>query len=705
LPAGTERIYAGEATANLLPLLGVQPVLGRNFTAEEEVRGERLLLLSYGLWQRMFGGDPGIIGRTITGGNQNFTVIGILPANFQLVYRTRTPQLWRLMNPRAGMNSQLFHRRDSRLYRVLGRLKAGVTLAQAQDAMNEIARRLAEQYPDTNTGYGATIMPFHEHLVGNARRPLLILLGAVGFVLLVACANVANLLLARASARRREMAIRAALGAGRARVIRQLLTESVLLGLLGGALGLMIGFWGTGLLTSLAPVEIPRLAEITLDGRVLGFTLLLSLLTGVIFGIAPAWQVSKLDLNDALKEGGRAGSLARNRTHSLLVITEVALSLVLLAGSGLLIRSFAGLLAVNPGFDPRNVLTLYVGLPGYRYTEGGQQAAFYQQLLERVERLPGVTATGVIFPLVLTDRVANRFTIEGHQPASPNEQLMADFRSISPDYFRAMGIPLLQGRPFTASDGAQSAPVVIINETMARQYWPNESPLGKRITINVRFHSGQDVSREIVGVVANVKHERLDAAPVPEMYTSYLQVPWPWMSLIVRTSVNPTNVAPAITNELRALDKSVPVSTARTLEQMLSRSVATQRFNVLLLSLFATLALALAGLGIYSVMAYSVAQRRPEIGIRLALGARGIDVSKLVVRQGMTLALIGMAVGLIAASALTRVMKNLLFEVSAADPLTFISVTLLLGLIALIACYLPARRATRVDPLIALRHE
>jgi putative ABC transport system permease protein len=704
LPEGTERIYAGEATANLLTVLGTRPALGRNFQADEEARGERVILLSHGLWQRMFGGDAGIVGKSVTVNNQSYTVIGVLPPGFPLAYRTEVPKAWVLLNPRGTMDGQLIHQRDARLNRVVGRLRDGVTMAQANEEMNVIARRLAEQYPGANSGYGVTIVPFHEHLVGNVRRSLLVLLGAVGFVLLVACVNIANLLLSRATARRREIAIRAALGAGRSRVIRQLLTESVLLGLLGGALGVLLGVWGTGLLVSLAPAETPRLAEVGLDGRVLGFTFLLSLATGVVFGLAPALQASKLNLNEAFKEGGRGGG-ARNRTRNLLVVAEVALSLILLVGAGLLIRSFAGLTAVDPGFDPRNVLAQYVGLPEYRYAERAQQAAFYEQLLERVRQAPGVEAAGVIFPLALTDRVSNRFTIEGRAPASPNERLSAYFRSVSSDYFRAMGIRLIEGRSFSRNDGAQSAPVVIINETMARRFWPNESPLGKRITVNVRFHSGQDLPREIVGVVADVRHAGLDLPAGPEMYTSHLQVSWPWMHLVLRTKVDPASMGPAVTAELRALDKSVPAPVARTLEDRLSDSLAARRFNLLLLGGFAALAVVLAGLGIYSVMAYAVTQRRREIGIRLALGARPSEVMKLVVGQGMALGLIGAGLGLVGAFVLTRLMKTLLFGVNPTDPWTFAVTPVLLLSVALLACYLPARRAARIDPLLALRHE
>ncbi|HZF37533.1 MAG TPA: ABC transporter permease, partial [Blastocatellia bacterium] len=670
---------------------------------DEESQGERRILLSHGLWQRMFGGDPGIVGKNITGNNQSYTVIGVLPAGFSLAYRTRVPQAWVLLNSRASMNGRPLHERGARLIRVVGRLRSDVTIARASEAMNAISRRLGEQYPDTNSGYGVTIIPFHEHLVGNVRRPLLVLLGAVGFVLLVACVNVANMLLARAAARRREIAIRAALGAGRGRVIRQLLTESALLGLSGGAMGSLLGVWGAESLISLAPGEIPRLAEISLDGRVLGFTFLLSLATGVVFGLAPALQASKLDLSAAIKDGGRNGDSARNRTRSLLVVAEVALSLVLLVGAGLLVRSFTGLMDVNPGFDPRNVLTMYVGLPEYRYAERERQSVFYEQLLERVRRLPGVEAAGAIFPLVLTDRVSNRFTIEGRAPASPNERLAAYYRSVNSDYFRAMRIRLVEGRSFTESDAPRSAPVVIINETMARQFWPHESPLGKRITINVRFHTGQDIPREIVGVVSDVRSAGLDTPSGPEMYTSYLQVPWPWMSLVVRTTVDPASVAPAMLSELRALDKSVPAPAARALEDMLSDSLAARRFNMLLLGGFAALAVALAGMGIYSVMAYSVTQRRREIGVRLALGARPGAVFRLVISQGMTMAMAGVALGLGASFALTRYLVSLLHGVKPTDPLTFGGVTVLLLGVALLACWVPARRATKLDPMIVLR--
>jgi putative ABC transport system permease protein len=704
LPEGTERIYAGEATASLLTVLGTQPALGRDFQADEEARGDRVILLSHGLWQSMFGGDAGIVGKSITVENQSYTVIGVLPQGFPLAYNTEVPKAWVLLNRQGTVDGQLFRQRDARLNRVVGRLRDGVTLAQANEEMNLIARRLAKQYPDTNFGYGVTIVPFHEHLVRNVRRSLLVLLGAVSLVLLVVCVNIANLQLSRATARRREIAIRAALGAGRGRVIRQLLTESVLLGLLGGALGVLLGVWGTGLLVSLAPAETPRIAEVSPDGHVLGFSFLLALVTGVVFGLAPALHASKLNLNEALKEGAREGG-GRNRTRSLLVVAEVALSLILLVGAGLLIRSFAELTTVNPGFDPRNVLAQYVGLPGRRYAERAQQSAFYEQLLERVRRLPGVEAAGVIFPLALTGRVSNRFTIEGRAPASPSERLSAAFRSVSSDYFRAMGIRLIEGRSFGPIDGPQSAPVVIINETMARRFWPNESPLGKRVTINVRFHTGQDVSREIVGVVADVRHAGLHEPAEPEMYTSHLQVPWPWMHLVLRTKVDPASMAPAVTAELRALDRSVPAPTARTMEQRLSDSLAARRFNLLLLGGFAALALVLAGLGIYSVMAYAVTQRSREIGIRLALGSRPLDVMKLVVGHGMALGLIGAGLGLAGAFALTRLMKTLLFGVSPTDLWTFMVAPVALLSVALLACYLPARRAARIDPLLTLKHE
>jgi putative ABC transport system permease protein len=705
LPEGTESINVGEATANLFTVLGTQPALGRNFQADEEARRERVILLSHELWQRMFGGAAGIVGRSITVGNQSHTVIGVLPPGFPLAYDRQVPQAWVLLDTHGTMNGQPVHQRGARFNHVVGRLRDGVTMAQANEEMNAISRRLAEQYPDTNSGYGVTIVPFHEHLVGDVRRPLLVLLGAVGFVLLVACVNVANMLLARAAARRREMAIRAALGAGRGRIIRQLLTESALLGLSGGAMGVLLGVWGTKSLISLAPGEIARLAEISLDGRVLGFTVLLSLATGLVFGLAPALQASKLDLSAALKDGGRNGDSARNGTRSLLVVAEVALSLVLLVGAGLLIRSFTRLMDVNPGFDPRNVLTQFLNLPGYRYAESARQAAFYEQLLERLQRLPGVEAAGASSPLALTYPVSGRFTIEGRTPASPYERLSASYSSVSSDYFRAMGIRLIEGRSFSRNDGAQSASVVIINETMARQFWPHESPLGKRITINLRLHSGQTIPREIVGVVADVRYAGLHEPARPEMYTSHLQVPLGWTWLVIRTKADPASMAPAVTAELRALDKSVPAVAARTMEQRLSDSLAARRFNMLLLGGFAALAVVLAGMGIYSVMAYSVSQRRREIGVRLALGARPGAVFRLVISQGMTMAMAGVALGLGASFALTHYLVSLLYGVKPTDPLTFGGVAALLLGVALLSCWIPARRATRVDPVVALKHE
>ena len=540
--------------------------------------------------------------------------------------------------------------------------------------------------------------------MGDLRPTLLVLLGAVGFVLLIACANVANLLLARATARHQEIAVRTALGAGRLRIVRQLLTESLLLAVAGGLLGLLFALWGVDLLAALVPENVPRFDETSLDLRVLGFTLAASVLTGMLFGLAPALQASKLDLNEALKEGGRTGTTGRgrNRVRSLLIVSEVALSLVLLVGAGLLIKSFVRLRNTDPGFDPQNTLTASVSLASARYEKDEQIARFYEQLIERVRSLPGVEAVGAVAPLPLSGNgISFSFNVIGRPEPPPGQGLSASARFITPDYFRALGIPLRKGRAFTDQDKAGTPPVLIVNEAFARRYFPDEEPLGKRLRLGYNRLEG-----EIVGVVGDVRGTSLSVPGSPEYYIPEAHGAWSDMSLVVRTSTSdPSAFAPALRAAVGEMDKEQPLYDVRPMSALVARSVARQRFSMTLIAIFAGLALALAAVGIFSVMSFLVAQRTHEIGIRMALGAQPRDILRMVVGHGMTLTLVGVGLGLLAAFALTRLMVSLLYQVSATDPFVFGGIALLLPLVALLACYVPARRATRVDPMVALRYE
>jgi putative ABC transport system permease protein len=713
-----EQVWGARVSADLFPVLGVKPLLGRTFLPEEERNGAtHVILMGHGLWQRRFGSDPNIIGRTISLTGQSYTVVGVMPPGFKFPGGTNmlsgfrfSPQT-ELWEPLAITNDDLKNRGTLNLA-VIGRLKPNVTLEEAQAEMTTIARRLEEQYPDSNQGLGIKLVRLHEQVVGQVRLALLVLLATVGFVLLIACANVANLLLARSTSRQKEIAIRTALGAGRARLIRQLLTESVLLALVGGAAGLLLAFWGIDALGALIPENIPRANEIGIDARMLGFTLLVSLLTGLVFGLAPALQASRTDVNESLKEGmrGMTSSLGRNRLRSLLVVCEIALALMLLVGAGLLIRSFIRLQQVSPGFDPRSVMAAEVALPfqpGAKYEDEKKQAAFFEQAIERIETIPGVESAGAVESLPLSGAVeSSSFNIDGRAAAqSAAEQPNADYTEVSSHYFRAMGIPVIKGRAFTSDDRADAPGVVVINESLGRKYFAGEDPLGRRITFdNLKDPEAKWLT--IVGVVGDVKQTNLNAETEPAIYLPHTQSPSPLMTLVVRTrSADPTSVAASVRGEIRALDRDIPVTSMRAMEQVLAASVSQRRFSMLLLGIFAGVALLLAAVGIYGVMAYSVTQRTHEIGIRMALGAQGGDILKLVVGQGMILALIGVAIGLAAALLLTRVMMSLLFNVSATDPLTFAAVSLLLITVALIACYIPARRAMRVDPMEALRYE
>jgi putative ABC transport system permease protein len=700
-----ERINGAYVSADLFAVLGVEPIAGRTFLAEEDTPGhEQVVVLSHGLWQRQFGGDESVVGKTLIVNGASVVVVGIMPAGFQ--FPDGGVEVWKPLALDAEDLSE--NNRGSHFLDVIARLRPNVTLEQAQAELSTITERIRQQHPSLyETGFSAKLTPRHEQVVGEIRPVLYILLGAVGFVLLIACANVANLLFARAATREREMAIRTALGAGRWRIIRQLLTESMLLSMVGGAGGLLMALWGVDLLKALAPGDIPRLSEIRLDVRVVGFTMLVSLLTGLLFGLAPALRLSKPDLQESLKDGARGASegFRRQRMRNILVVAEVALSLVLLIGAGLMIRSFIQVQKINPGFNPERVLTMRVSLPQAKYMEPQAQRAFFRQLQSRVAALPGVESAGLVnfLPLSHTGNMMS-FAIEGQGNIGPNLQ----FRMISPDYFRTLGLPLSRGRGLTEQDREGSPPVAVINETLARTFFRGEDPLGKRIRLGSVDSPFPWLT--VVGIVGDLKHYGLDDETRPELYISYQQPPLPRFNvaslfLAVRSTAEATALAAAVRKEVYALDKDQPVADVRTMEQRLYESVAPRRFNMFLLSIFAALAGLLAAVGIYGVMSYSVTQRTHEIGIRIALGAQTSDVIKMIIRQGMTLALIGVALGLAAAFALTRVMTSLLYGVTATDTLTFAAVSLLLAGIALLACLIPAKRATRVDPMVALRYE
>jgi putative ABC transport system permease protein len=681
-------------------MLGAQPQLGRDFLPEEDQPGrDKVVILSNGLWQRRFGGDPKILDQTITLSGQGYTVIGVMPATF----RFGGPEL-ALWTPMA-FTPQQAQSHGGHWLSVIGRLKPGATENQARTEMVAIAGRLAAQYPDANTGWGVKLMPLLDYMVKDIKPSLIVLLCAVAFVLLIACANVANLLLARAAGRQKEIAIRTALGAGRARIIRQLLTESALLATLGGAAGLALAKWGMDLLLKLAPQDLPRMSDVALDGRALAFTAAVTLLTGLIFGLVPALQSSRPNLNETMNETGRGSTEGRRRqlVRGALVALEVASALVLLVGSGLLIKSFWRLQQVDPGFNPDNTLTLSVSLPRSKYPEEPQQVAFFQQLLEKVRALPGVQAAGATNPLPMAGDTVLGFVVQGRPPLPPGAGQSTNYYSVSADYFKAMGIRLLRGRLISERDTKEAPHVAVINETMAKKIFPDEDPIGKRITFDDR--EANPDWYEIVGVVGDVKQYGLDQATPMQTYEPYTQQTYPFMTLVARASGDPTTLTAAIRNAVLELDKEQPIANVRTLDRILSASTAQQRFSALLLGVFAAVAMSLAAVGIYGVLSYAVTQRTPEIGIRMALGAARGDVLRLVVGAGMRLALLGVAVGLVVAFGLTRLMSALLFGVSPTDPMIFGLIPLLIVIVALLACWVPARRATKVDPMIALRAE
>jgi putative ABC transport system permease protein len=705
------RINGAKVTASFFPLLGVPPELGRTFSAEEDQPGAgQAVVISHRLWQQRFGADPNVIGHTVQLDGKPFTLIGVMPKGFE--YPSQYINAW---TPLAFTADDLkASERGSHGLDVIARLKSGVTVEQAQAEMNLLARRIAEQYKDDYPkGFGLHLVSLHEQTVGDIRPALMVLLGAVGFVLLTACANVANLLLARATTRRREMALRAALGASRGRLVRQLLTESVLLALAGGALGLLLSFWAVKALLAIAPGDIPRFREVGIDSRALLFTLLISVMTGLLFGLAPALQSSLLNLNEALKTGGQSvGDGARgNRLRRLLVVAEVALALTLSIGAGLMIKSFIGLNQVNPGFDAADTLSARIVLTPEKYAEPERKRAFFDQLIERIKALPGVRSSAVVSALPLSGYSNDRgFIIEGRQgmQGAPGDvQPTSDYVVVSTNYFQAMGIPILRGRALQEGDNAGELSVVI-NESFARKFFASAEALGQRIKLGGRQSPFPWLT--IVGVAGDVRHRGLDKGVKPEMYVPYRQArlpAWPVgsMYLVVRGAGQPEALAAAVREQVQAIDPDQPLANIETMSERLGESISERRFSTLLMGVFAGAALLLAVVGLYGVMSYSVTERTREFGIRMALGAQPGDVLRLIIIEGGRVALLGVIAGVLASLMLTRGMASLLYGVSATDPLTFAGVAVLLIVVSLVACYLPARRATRVDPMIALRYE
>jgi predicted permease len=697
-----ERVEGQRVSANLFNLLGVPAVLGRTFLAEDDRPGSHVVLLSHSLWQRRFGSDPGVIGRALTLNGESYTVIGVMPRLVQLPGSAiRNDQLW---VPIAFPQEEA-SQRGNHFLEVIARLKPNVTLKQAQVEMETIAARLAQQYPIYNMRRGAVVVQLHEQVVGDIKPALLVLLGTVAFVLLIACANVANLLLARAAVRQKEIALRLALGASRSRLTRQFLTESVLLAILGGGLGLLLAFASIRILGTFIPPSISQIQTISIDGSVLIFTALIAVLTGIAFGLAPAIHGSHMNLNDTLKEGGRdsAGGIKGHRARGVLVIGEVAISFVLLIGAGLLISSFLHLRNLDPGFRADHLLTMKVDLSEVKYPDRDRRAAFFDEVIRRVRILPGVQSTAVADNLPLTYNGDSMFiSVEGLPDPPPDQQPDVVYRVVGPEYFATMGIPMISGRDFTDQDKGDSKDVVVISEKTAQHFWPGQDPIGKRLK------PGSSTSkapwREVIGIVKDVRQNDLIAPPKMQMYLNYRQLKnIPANALVVRTSIEPMSLAGSVRNAIWSVDKDQTVADIETMDHIVADAVARQRFSMFLLGFFAAVALLLASVGIYGVMSYSVAQRTREIGIRMALGARRTDVLQMTVKEGMKLVGAGMLFGVAAAFILTRLMASLLYGISATDPATFVGISLVILAVAVLASYVPALRATRVDPVVALR--
>jgi putative ABC transport system permease protein len=708
--------FAGvKASAEFFDVLGVKPIMGHAFTRADENAGGGpggfKIIISHDFWKKHFSGEANVLGHYIELDRRQFTVIGVMPAGFQFPIQADPIEFYVTIAEDAanpGGNKPMTEERGSHSLEAIARLKPGATIEQAQSDLSVIAANLEKQYPTTNSYFGVAFKPLREELIGDVRTALYVLFGAVLCVLLIANANVANLLLARASVRGKEMALRAAMGASRARIIRQLLTESLLLAGLGGLFGLLIAQWGTEALIRTVPQNIPRISNIQLDAAVLAFTLVVSLATGVIFGLVPAWQASHVDLNTALKTGARVGTGGehKHRLRNALVMSEIALALILLVCAGLLIQSFARLGRVSPGLQTERLLTARIQLPTVGYPQNENIIAFFDQFLPRVRALPGVKSASTIVPLPLSgSNMVTDFDIEEH-PLPEGQRAGAPVRIIATDYFATMGIPVRQGRVFDENDRLDSAPVVIVNERFANKFFPGQNVLGKRIKPGFAADDTGEKMRQIVGVVGNVKHLSLKNDDSPEMYLPRTQIPFDIVFLVVRTSVsNPSALTAAVRKELAALDGTIPLTSVRIFDEYISRSLARPRFNAMLLSVFAGTALLLTAIGIYGVIAYSVSQRTNEIGIRMALGAAQSTIFRLVVGQAMTLVGISLALGLIGAFGATRLLNSLLYGIRAWDPLTFVAIVFLISIVAFLAAWLPARRAARVDPVIALRAE
>ncbi len=706
-----EKLSGLRITSDILPLLGVQPLLGRVFLPEEQDPGkEQEVVLSYGLWQSHFAGDANVLGRSVVLNGRSYTVVGVMPRDFQFApFWATKSAIWAPLVLGDRLNS-----RTGNSLRVFARLKPGVTLEQAQAEMGQITARLDKQYPGTNRNVQA--LSLREKVVGNIRPALLVLFGAVGFVLLIGCANVAHMFLARSAARRREIAVRAALGAMRLRVLRQYLVESLMVALMGGVVGLLLAFWGTRVLIALGRQQIPRLVTIAVDQYVLLFLVAVSVTTGLAFGMLPAWKASAANVSDALKEGDRGTSdgLRRNRLRSLLVSSEFAFAVILLAGAGLMIRTFVALQSVDPGFDPHNVLSMVVGVQGTEQASAGHTGPFYQQALQKISTIPDVQSVSGINHLPLAgDQWGFPFHVQGRALERPGEAPVATFRAVFPGYFRTMRIPILSGRDVAEADNINTPDVVVINEYMAHRHWPGEDPIGKQIT----FDDGSKANPSwatVIGVVKNTVRSNWVAPVEEEVFVPYLQSrnymqnpsgPFAYLTLVVHTSRDAASLAPEVQTAIHSLDRNAPISEVQTMEQVVGKATGESRFYLTLLGAFACVALILAAVGIYGVMSYSVSRRIHEIGIRMALGAQRDDVLRLVVWQGVILAISGVAVGLAGALALTRLMSGLLYGTKPTDPVTYVVVVFVLCVVAIASSYIPARRAAKVDPMVALRYE